>query len=146
MKTLLAIVVALAACGGGENTPDAPLGPGPDGPEVDTPPPREVHTSTQPLAAGGELAEAEMIGGAPGSGDRAIIELSVPTGTFDWNIHSHPGGQTVTVDEGLDATTLRYDFIPTEQAEWYLLLRSNATAIDVQVRVELYGALTFVFI
>ena len=138
----LALVVAIAACGGSEATPDAPV--------ADTLPPdampREVHMSTQPLTAGGELAEAEMIGGAPGNGDRAIIQLTAPAGTFDWNIHSHPNGQTVNIHEELDRSTATFDFIPSEQAEYYLLLRSNATAVDIQVRVELYGTMTFVFI
>ena len=145
MKVLALLLLAIAACGDNANTPDAPVAP------VDTPPlpdapPREVHMSTQPLGAGGELAEAEMIGGAPGSGDRAIIRLTVPVGTFDWNIHAHTNGQTVTVHEELDKMETTFDFLPTEQSEWYLLLRSNATAIDVEVRVELYGTLTFAFI
>ena len=143
MKVLALLVLAIAACGGSENTPDALVGP------VDSPPlpdaaPREVHMSTQPLGPGGELAEAEMIGGAPG--DRAIIRLTAPVGTFDWNIHAHPNGQTVTVHEELDKMETTFDFIPTEQSEWYLLLRSNATALDIEVRVELYGSLTFAFI
>jgi hypothetical protein len=143
--TLLALVV-VAACGGGESTPPDAAPILIDAPPGDAPPPREVHMSTQPLAAGGELSEAEMIGGTPGSGDRAIIHLTVPTGTFDWNIHAHPNGATLEVHSEFDVTTTTFDFIPAEQDTWFLLLRSNATAIDVQVKVELYGAMTFAFI
>lgn len=142
MDVRVLIIPLLTACGGG-STPAIPDAPNPDAP---TTPPREVHMSTQSLAAGGEIVEAEMVGGTPGNGDRAIIQLTAPSATLDWNIHAHPAGGVVTIHEELDIMTTTFDFIPSEQADWFLLLRSGTQAIDVQVRVELYGTMTFAFI
>ena len=90
----LALVLVLAACGGGKDPvtpdPDAPVIP-PDGPLPDLPPPRETKMSTVPMEVG-EVIEAKMIGGAA---DRAIIKLTAPAMELDWNIHSHPNGTTI---------------------------------------------------
>jgi hypothetical protein len=145
MKLAVTLLGLLVACGGGENTPpDAPVILI-DAPPGDAPPPRETLTFMQPLDPGGDIAEAEMVGGMPGAGDRAIIRLSAST-PFDYNIHAHPGGQTVNIHEELDVLEATFDFIPAEQAEYYLLLRSNASQITIDVEVDLYGTMTFVFI
>ena len=73
----LALVLVLAACGGGKDPvtpdPDAPVIP-PDGPLPDLPPPRETKMSTVPMEVG-EVIEAKMIGGAI---SRAIPENYSP--------------------------------------------------------------------
>jgi hypothetical protein len=92
----------------------------------------------------GEVLEAKMIGGAV---DRAVIKLTAPTADLDWNIHSHPNGTTINVVSQNDVLEVEYDFVPTEDAEWFLLLRNGGpTNMDVQVTVDLYGAMTFDFL
>ncbi|MEO8705505.1 MAG: hypothetical protein ABI867_36075 [Kofleriaceae bacterium] len=143
----VAILLALAACGGdGGSAVDAPPPAIDADPTVDAPPPREVKMSVEPLEAG-EVLEAKMIGGGATSGDRAIVYLTAPSATLDWNIHSHPDGTTITVHEELGQMTVIYDFIPSEEAEWFLLLRNGGGVnMDVQVKIELFGAMTFGFI
>lgn len=102
------------------------------------PAPREVVMETQSLAPG-ELAEGIMTGGV---GGRAVIHLEAPVAELDWNIHGHAGGGTQTVFEQLNQRIVDYVFEPTATADWYLLLRnSGPAAMDVTVRVELYGDL-----
>ncbi len=142
----LAFALLLAACGdndkGAVPDPDAPTIP-PDGPLPDLPPPRETKTSTVPMEVG-EVIEAKMIGGAA---DRAIIKLNAPAMELDWNIHSHPNGTTINVISQNNQMMVIYDFVPTEEAEWFLLLRnSGPTNMDVEVEVDLYGAMTFDFL
>jgi len=138
----LVLLLCLAACG--DNLGATPDATATDAPNIDAlPPPREVHMSTQSLQAG-ELVEALMVGGA---GDRAIVHLTAPTATLDWNIHAHPNGSVITVHEEADQMTVVFDFIPTEQADWFLLLRNGGgVTMDVQVKIELHGAMTFGFI
>jgi hypothetical protein len=140
MKRLgIALALALVACGG-----DSKTTPDDADPTVDVPPPREVHMSVQQLQPS-ELVEGLIIGGDPG--DRAIIHLTAPTATLDWNIHAHPAGSTITVYEELRIMTATFDFIPSENTEWYLLLRNSGNVtMDVDVKVELFGAMTFEFI
>jgi hypothetical protein len=138
--------IALVACGGGGSdpmvTPDVNTTP-PDGPLPDLPPPRETKTETKSMEVG-EVLEAKMIGGAA---DRAVIKLTAPTADLDWNIHSHPNGTTINVVSQNDVLEVEYDFVPTEDAEWFLLLRNGGpTNMDVQVTVDLYGAMTFDFL
>ena len=142
----LGFVVLLVACGGGKDPvtpdPDSSLTP-PDGALPDLPPPRETKMSTVPMEVG-ELIEAEMQGGPA---DRAIIKLTAPAAVLDWDIHSHPNGTTVRVVSQSDVMTVEYDFVPTEQADWFLLMRNGGpTNMDVQVVVDLYGAMTFDFL
>jgi hypothetical protein len=142
MKTLV-LVLALAACGGGSSNPpdiDAFVVP----PLDSLGPPRETFTTSQSLEAG-ELVEALMPGGAPG--DRAVIRLSAPASEIDWSIHAHPASGLVTVHEELDVMTVEYDFVPTEPADWFLLLKNSGPAtMSIQVEVDLYGEMTFAFI
>jgi hypothetical protein len=144
----LGAALALVAC----KSDDAPAADAPPAAidadtSIDAAPPRETMNLVQPLAAG-EVVEAVMKGGAPGgNGDRAIIKLTAPTMTLDWNIHAHPNGSTVTVHEELDVLTTEYDFIPNETADWFLLLRNGGgVSMDVQLEIKLYGAMTFAFL
>jgi hypothetical protein len=144
MRAVILIAV-LAACGGGTPAqPDAPLTiDAPVG--VDAPTPRETVTGVQSLDIG-EVVESMMMGGGATSGDRAIIHLMAPSANLDWNIHAHPNGGTVTVHEELKQMTVTFDFIPAENTTWFLLLRnSGGVPMDVQVAVDLYGAMTFQF-
>lgn len=132
IATLVTSVLLLTACGddGGTATPDA--APGPDAA------PRQIVMETQALVPG-ELAEGIMTGGP---GDRAVIHLEAPAAELDWNIHGHANGETQIIDEALNQRVVDYVFEPTADADWYLLLRnSGPTAMDVTVRVELYGDL-----
>ncbi|MBX3161119.1 MAG: hypothetical protein KF773_34480 [Deltaproteobacteria bacterium] len=136
-----------AACGGDATVADAPPPALDADPSIDAAPPRETMNLVQPLAPS-ELVEAKMVGGAAGgNGDRAIIKLTAPTATLDWNIHAHPNGSTVTVHEELRVMTAEYDFIPNEKADWFLLLRNGGgVSMDVQLEIKLYGAMTFTFL
>jgi hypothetical protein len=138
----LGLLVALAACGDNRNIPPDPdSAPLPsDGPLPDLPPPRETVTNTYTLAVG-ELAEAQMNGGPT---DRAIIRISAPTPDVDWNIHSHPAGETINFYTEMNVMTTAYDFIPTEVTEWFLLVRNGGpTSMTVEVVVDLYGTMTY---
>jgi hypothetical protein len=128
------LVLLLAACGGsGTAAVDAD-------PAIDAAPPRETITATQPLAAG-ELVEGIMTGGPA---DHAVIHLEAPTATLDWNLHGHAGGGTQELHEELGKMTVDYAYTPASQADWFLLLRNGgATNMDVRVRVELYGTMTW---
>jgi hypothetical protein len=153
MRCASIVLVLAAACGGsGGGGDDGSMTQPPDGatPTIDAPvvvdaatPPRETLMMVKSLQPG-ELIEAAMNGGA---NDRAVLHLMAPTATLDWNIHAHPAGGVITVHEELKVMSAEYDFVPTEQAEWYLLLRNHGQAtMDVQVKVELYGAMTFEFL
>lgn len=131
----LCSVLALGACGddGGSNPVDAPAG------TVDAAP-RQVVMESRPLLVG-EIAEAVLAGGA---GDTAVITLTAPNATLDWNIHGHAGGGTQTVMEELGVMNVSYTFEPTAQADWYLLLRNkDPMPMTVDVKIELYGDITW---
>ncbi len=133
---LVVALSAVAACGDdGASAPDAA--------QIDAQPPdampREVITSTQPLVPG-ELVEGIMTGDAQ---DVAVITLSAP-GNLGWNLHGHANNATQVVYEERGVTTVHYVFVPPAQADWYLLVRNESTLnLDVPIRVELYGDLTW---
>lgn len=130
----LASFLALAACGddGGTTPIDAPTDTGTG---IDAAP-RQVIMETQSLVPG-ELVEGIMTGGPD---DLAVIHLAAPVAEMDWNIHGHEGGGTQTIHEELNRMTADYVFRPTSETDWWLLIRnSGPTAMDVMVRVELYG-------
>jgi len=145
------LVVALLACtdeddgqdldrAAPEDTvkPDVPMG-GVDPTPADSKP-REVVVEIQPLLPG-ELAEAKLTGGP---NDRVVLHFEAPVPELDWNIHGHAGGGTQTVVEELNRSTVDYVFTPSAQGEWFLLLRnSGSSAMEVQVRAELFGAITW---
>lgn len=126
----------LVACGDdGAQVPDA--APAADADlSVDAAPPRETIMATQSMVPS-ELVEGIMTGGP---NDVALIHLEAPNSELDWNIHGHAGGATQTVYEELNKMTVDYVFIPSAQADWWLLLRnSGPISIDVKVTVKLYG-------
>ena len=133
LAALASLAGALAACGGGDGAPDAPP------PELDAAAARETITETQTLEPG-ELVEGIMTGG---SRDGAQIHLVAPM-KLDWNIHSHATGSAVTVHEEYDKAAVDYDFVPSTDGEWYLLIKNsgNVTA-GIQVRVSLFGAMAW---
>ncbi|HEY5920819.1 MAG TPA: hypothetical protein VIV11_04075 [Kofleriaceae bacterium] len=137
------LLVALCACGddgggGGGGTVDA--APAGDASPIDAAPPRELIMETQPLQPG-ELVEGIMTGGPQ---DLALIHLEAPVSEMDWNIHGHPNNTTIVVYEELNKMTVDYAYTPSEQGDWYLLIRnSGPTNMDVKVRVGLYGAMTW---
>lgn len=137
LRTLtVVLLLGSAACSddGGEPMMDGPMGP-PDGAV-----PREVITENVPLVVS-EVVEAIMKGGA---GDYAHIKATVPSASLDWNLHGHAGGGTQVVKEELRVMTVDYQFSPTAQADWYLLLRNKGqTDITVELKVELYGNMTW---
>jgi hypothetical protein len=102
--------------------------------------PREVVTMTVPLNAG-EIAEGILIGGPS---DRADIQLDAPVTELDWNVHGHVDGGAQVVNEGLNQMSVDYEFVPPSQGDWHLLIRnSGPTSMDVEVRIELYGAMSW---
>jgi hypothetical protein len=134
------LAVGLAACGDDPATMvDAAVIVDAD-PAIDAAPPRETLTETQPLAAG-ELVELILTGGPT---DRALIHLEATTPTIDWNLHGHNDGGTQMVYEELGKMVVDYNYVPASPGEWYLLIRNGGTTnMDVQVRVDLYGAMTW---
>lgn len=160
MKRWLAAMLALAACGGddtmnGDDVPsdtpadtddvpadddmieiDAPTGVTiPDGAVL-----RETIMETVPLVVT-EIVEAVIVAGP---NDYARITAMVPTPSFDWNIHSHPNGETIILAEALRVTDMDYLLHPAEQADWYLLLRNKGqTDNTITLKVELYNDATW---
>mgnify|MGYP000998732519 CR=1 FL=1 len=139
MKTLLCVslVAALVACGGdGHDHEHVDAAAGTDGaPTIDAAP-RQVIMENQSLVPG-ELVEGIMTGGPS---DVAVIHLEAPISELDWNIHGHAGGGTQTVYEEYNRMIVDYTFVPSAQADWWLLLRnSGQTDMTVSVRIELYG-------
>lgn len=133
---LIALVPTVAGCGddGHDHVHgvDAAIDPGVDAG------PRQLIMDTRTLVPGA-LAEGVLTGGPD---DYAVIHLAAPVAELDWNLHGHVGGDTQTVYEELNRMTADYVFRPTAQADWWLLLRnSGPAAMDVTVRVELYGDL-----
>jgi hypothetical protein len=134
----IALAASLIACSDPPSSPDAMLGPPPDAadPSIPDAAPREVIVETLPLVAT-EVVEAVLVGGP---GDRAGIHLSAPFAEMDWNIHGHDGGGTQVVNEGFNQMTVDYNFQPTSQTDWYLLIRnSGGTNMNVELRIELFG-------
>ena len=134
----LAFAVMLASCGGDDQpvTVDARLV---DALPPDAPP-REVIMSTQGLPAG-ELVEGIM---TASEADLAVIRLSAPVAQIGWNIHGHANGMTQIVHEEHDTGAVEFVFVPPAQADWYLLVRNESQInMDVQIRVEMYGAMTW---
>jgi hypothetical protein len=112
----------------------------PPGAEIDSDPPRETITATQTLQPS-ELVEGIMTGGPS---DRAVIHLVAPTTSLDWNIHGHANGGTQNVHEELKQTTVDFVYVPSSKTDWWLLLRNgSSTNIEVQIKVKLYGAMTW---
>jgi len=136
-----AILLALALVGCGDDAPGAPDAYVPDAdPSVPDAAPREVITATQPLVPG-ELVEGIMTGGPD---DHAVIHLSAPVMEMDWNIHGHADGETQVVHEELNVLEADYVFTPSAEADWWLLVRnSGPAAMDVEIRVELHGDMTW---
>ena len=111
-----------------------------DASAIDAAPPRELIMETQPLMPS-QLVEGIMTGGPS---DLALIHLEAPLSELDWNIHGHPNNTTIVVYEELNKMTVDYAYTPSEQGEWYLLLRnSGPTNMDIKVRVGLYGGMTW---
>jgi hypothetical protein len=137
MRRALA-ALALAACGGDPAAaPDAAIDADP---AIDAAPARETITEVQPLAAG-ELVEGILHGGAS---DHAVIHLAGPTPTIDWNLHGHNDGGTQMLHEELAQMTIDYRYVPASTGDWYVLIRNGGTTnMDVQVRVELFGEMTW---
>jgi hypothetical protein len=128
-----AFVIALAACGGGDSAPDA----APVGPDAA---PRQIVMENVPLAFN-EISEAILAGG---KGDVARITMMAPTASLDWNIHAHPNGTTVVVDEEFQVMNVDFVFQPKDQADWYLLVRNKGlTDMTVALKIELYGNITW---
>lgn len=128
------VLVVLAACGGGgDSAPDA----APVGPDAA---PRQIVMENVPLAVN-EISEAILAGG---KGDVARIVMMAPNPSLDWNIHAHPNGSTVVVDEQFQVMNVDYVFQPKDQADWYLLVRNRGlTDMTVTLKIELYGNLTW---
>lgn len=128
------------ACGGDDEKKPIDAAPAADASGVDAAPPRELIMETVSLMPS-ELVEGIMTGGP---GDLALIHLEAPLPELDWNIHGHPGNSTIVVYEELNKMTVDYPYEPSEQGDWYLLLRnSGPTNMEIKVQVGLYGAMTW---
>jgi len=130
------LAVAAAACGHGGGAPA-------DAAPIDVPEdaiPRAVVTENVPLVVN-EIVEAILNGGP---GDYAHLVMSAGGAVLDWNLHGHANGGTQIVMEELKVTSVDYLFLPSAKADWYLLLRNKGqTDITVQLKIELYGEMTW---
>lgn len=135
-----ALLLVLAACGGeGATRADAQVVVDSD-PSAPDAMPREIIMETQSLDPG-ELVEGIMTGGTT---DSAFIQLMAPSANIGWNIHGHDGGGTQVVHEEFDQMTVGYEFKPTSTTDWYLLVRNDGgVTMDIQVKVQLFGAMTW---
>ncbi|MBA3458829.1 MAG: hypothetical protein H0T46_02630 [Deltaproteobacteria bacterium] len=135
--------VLLAACGDeGKSLPDAAAAADANL-LVDVAPPRETIMATRTLQPG-QFAEGAMTGGPS---DLALIHLEAPINEMDWNIHGHAGTGTQNVFEELNKMTVDYSFVPSAQAEWYLLVRNSGPQnMDVKITVKLYGAMQWAWL
>jgi hypothetical protein len=138
MIRIACAALVLAACGSDHATlADAAIDADP---AIDAAPPREIIMTVQPLAAG-ELVEGIMTGGPS---DRAVIHLDGPSATIDWNLHGHAGGGTQMIYEELAKMSVEYSYVPSASADWFVLIRNGGpTNMEVQVRVELFGAMAW---
>lgn len=142
LTALMLVFGVLSACDDGNSMAEAAdANPSiADGASADALPAREVVTDTRTLEPG-EIVEAILAGGP---GDSAEIHLEAPVLELDWNIHGHADGSTQTIHEQLNQMTVDYTFAPTAEADWYLLLRNSGTeTMDVQLRIGLYGEITW---
>ena len=75
-----------------------------------------------------------------GPDDQIGLGLDTSVAALDWDIHAHQNGGTQEVVYGFAQVTIRYDFQPTEQAQWYLLLRNGGTtSLSIDVHMDLFG-------
>jgi hypothetical protein len=128
---ILALGIALGACGSGAATPDAST--------VDAVP-RQVLAVAQPLPQGNEIE------GSWTAGPHDSIGLSIMTseGTIDFDIHGHANGGTQEITSAFGQALITYDFVPTQQAQWYLLLRNDTSdTITLNIDMNLFGAATW---
>jgi hypothetical protein len=131
---LVLVLLSVTACGddGGTGVVDAD-------PNVDVAPdapPREVVMETRPLQPG-EFIEGIMTSG-PGDAAHILLHGQFPTVSF--NIHGHANGNTQVVYEEFDKQDVDYLFKPPSQSKWYLLVRNDGNvAMEVEVKVEIYG-------
>ncbi|MDB4962685.1 MAG: hypothetical protein JWP01_2684 [Myxococcales bacterium] len=142
MKYATGCVVALALLGTAAcsddsmTTPDATVSDA----AIPDAPPREVITSMPGLVPT-ELVEGIMTGGP---GDLAVIKLTAMLPDLGWNIHGHANGGTQIAYEEHGKAMVEYVFSPTSESDWYLLVRNEGTAnLEVQIRVEIYGDMTW---
>lgn len=134
-STVLLVLLATTACGDDGNAPLVDADP-----TVPDAAPREVIMETKPLQPG-ELFEGIM---TSGPGDAAHIVLHGPFAAVSFNIHGHANGGTQVAYEEFEKMDIDYVFRPTSQAKWYLLVRNDGTiAMDVDVRVEIHGEMTW---
>jgi hypothetical protein len=89
-----------------------------------------------------EYGEAILHGGNPG--DYAHITMMAGGSPIDWNLHGHANGGTQVVSEAFKVPSVDYVFIPTAEADWYLLIRNKGTTdINVDLKIELFGEITW---
>jgi hypothetical protein len=126
--TLAMTVACLAGCSSGTAGPDASTIP------------RQTVMLTQAFPPG-LIIEGSW---AAGPSDRIELELSSQTAGFDFDIHAHNNGGTQDVTSGFDQTTVDYDFAPTADGPWYLLLRnSSGVTMSIDIQMTLYGNATW---
>jgi hypothetical protein len=75
-----------------------------------------------------------------GANDAITIQLGTSEAGLDWDIHGHANGGTQEVSSGFAQMMIDYDFHPTQDGPWYLLLRNSSMDIlRVDVRMDMYG-------
>ncbi len=125
MKRYL-LVLALAACGDNlapTNTVDATV--------------RQTVTDSVTLQPG-MLIEGSW---TAGSSDLIGLDGNTTVAGMDWDIHGHADGGTQEIIAAFAQKTITYEFQPTQQAQWFLLLRNSSPApLTITIHMDLFGA------
>jgi hypothetical protein len=75
---------------------------------------------------------------------RIVFGSQISSLALDWNIHAHPSGSTIVVDEQFQVMNVDYVVEPKDQADWYVLVRDKGlTDMTVAIKIELYGNITW---
>ncbi len=131
---LLALTLALTACGGDDDGNGGGDGGGADA--GGTPDAAAETVEEMRTLVAGDLIEGTWDAGPD---DRIVVELEA-TAPFAWNIHGHDGDDTITIVEDLDRTEASHDFDPPGEGPWNLtVVNQGDEALDVTVRMQLYG-------
>jgi hypothetical protein len=133
LRCAATLAIALGAFAGcGDNVETAP--------DAATVLPRQIVTLTETLPPG-TVVEGTW---QANPGDQIRLYLTADAAKLDWDIHAHNNGGTQDVAYAFGQDLVAYDFQPTADGPWYLLLRDNSDdTLTVDIGMELYAGATW---